>query len=172
MSLTTSSLTIEPLTKAAFARFGEVIEMDGAETRSINEGFATRFHALARIDVSAGRGKPIVSLFRATRRPMPFRIGMLERHPLGSQAFFPLSSDDWLVVAAEGSDTPNLATLRCFRARGDQGVNYACGAWHFPVLVLAARQDFLVVDREGAGSNLEEHTFAAGSEVEINLQPD
>ncbi|WP_072395182.1 ureidoglycolate lyase [Hyphomicrobium sp. CS1GBMeth3] len=165
-------LAIEPLSKSAFEPFGEVIEIEGAETRLINEGFATRFHALARVNVSRGRGRPIVSLFRAIQRPMPIKITMLERHPLGSQAFFPLNPSEWLIVVAEGGDAPDLATLRCFRARGDQGVNYARGIWHYPVLILAPWQDFLVVDRDGKGNNLEEHTFAAGSEVELDIGPD
>lgn len=112
------SLAIEPLTKAAFEPFGDVIEMAGAQTRPINEGFATRFHDLARIEAGKRKGKPMLSLFRATRRPAPLIIAMLERHPLGSQAFYPLSPEDWLVVVAEGGDCPDLATLRCFRASG------------------------------------------------------
>lgn len=155
-------LPIEPLSKAAFAPFGDVIEFEGAETRRINEGFATRFHDLARIEPGPG-GRAILSLFKATRRPFPITIAMLERHPLGSQAFYPLSRDDWLVVVAEGGAAPDLATVRCFRASGEQGVNYAPGTWHFPVLILVARQDFLVVDRAGPGANLEEFAFPGGA---------
>lgn len=154
------TLRPEPLTKAAFAPFGDVIEREGAEVRVINKGFATRFHDLARVATDADGGRTIVSLFDAVRRPMPFVIDMLEHHPLGSQAFVPLSADEWLVVVAEGdASAPQLETLRCFRARGDQGVNYRIGAWHFPVLTLAERQSFLVVDRDGPGSNLVEAVF-------------
>lgn len=159
------TLVLEPLTKAAFAPFGEVIETAGAETRPINQGFALRRHALAHVAV--GDGAAIVSIFEATRRPFPVAIDMLERHPLGSQAFFPLSPEAWLVVVAEGADTPEPATLRGFRARGDQGVNYAAGVWHFPVLTLAPAQSFLVVDREGPGDNLEERWFPADAVVTI-----
>lgn len=156
------TLVPEPLTRAAFAPFGEVIEAEGAAvTRVINKGFARRLHDLCRIDASRGGGRPALSIFEATRRPFPLVIDMVERHPLGSQSFFPLSPEDWLVVVAEGGDEPDLATLRCFRASGAQGVNYAVGAWHFPVLILAERQDFLVVDREGPGENLNEREFAA-----------
>lgn len=85
---------------------------------------------------------------------------MLERHPLGSQTFIPLTGPDWLVVVSEGTTTPMLETLRCFRARADQGVNYRRGAWHHPLLVLAPEQDFMVIDRGGPGKNLEEFRFA------------
>lgn len=162
-------LKIEPLTKDAFRPFGDVIEMAGAEVRTINKGFARRFHDLARIDVLGGGGGPILSMFRATERARPILIDMLERHPLGSQAFFPLSPHPWLIVTAQGRDRPDLSTLRCFRAGGDQGVNYAPSAWHFPVLVLVPEQDFLVVDRGGPGENLEEHYFAQDERCFIDV---
>ena len=152
------ALRIEPLTKQAFAPFGEVIETEGAETRVINEGFALRRHALASVEAGEG-GRAILSIFDATRRPFPLVIDMLEKHPLASQAFFPLSPDDWLVVVAEGEAEPDLETIRCFRATGRQGVNYRVGAWHFPVLILVEAQSFLVADREGPGANLEERSF-------------
>jgi ureidoglycolate lyase len=164
-----STLEPETLTKAAFAPFGDVIETAGAITREINQGFALRRHDLARIDVGAEGGRPILSIFEAKRRPFPIAIDMLERHPLGSQAFYPLSPDDWLVVVAEGGETPDLATLRCFRAGGRQGVNYAVGVWHFPVLTLAERQGFLIVDRDGPGENLREHAFAPHEVASIRI---
>ena len=152
-------LTIEPLTRAAFAPFGEVMETAGAEKRSINEGTTERFHALAHADVAAGGGAAIVSIFHANRRQFPFLVRMLERHPLGSQAFYPLTPHDWLVVVGLGATGPDPASLRCFRATGAQGVNYARNTWHHPVLCLRPAQDFLVVDREGPGNNLEECWF-------------
>lgn len=162
-------LAVEPLTKSAFRPFGEVIETKGAKSWPINEGFARRFHDLAGIDVKSGGGRAVLSVFRATRRPMPLIINMLERHPLGSQAFIPLQQVDWLVVAAEGEAAPDLRTLRCFSARGSQGVSYAINTWHFPVLILVPKQDFLVIDRDGPGDNLEEHWFAAGREAVIDM---
>lgn len=152
-----TTLPIEPLTKAAFAPYGEVVERDGAAMRSINEGTTDRLHALASVEV--GDGHAIVSIFAARRRAFPLEIRMLERHPLGSQCFFPLQPFDWLVVVgAFSGETPSL---RCFHARGDQGVNYAVGIWHHPLLILRETQDFLVVDRDGAGVNCEERAFAS-----------
>ncbi|HEU0222210.1 MAG TPA: ureidoglycolate lyase [Paracoccaceae bacterium] len=142
----------EALTAAAFAPFGAVIEADAARAQEINQGFTTRFHALARVESDAG---VILSIFRGRERPL--RVAMLERHPFGSQAFMPLGGRDWLVVVAAA---PEPAALRAFRARGDQGVQYRAGAWHHPLLVLGGPQDFLVVDREGPGENLEEVAFA------------
>ncbi|MFQ5566467.1 MAG: ureidoglycolate lyase, partial [Paracoccaceae bacterium] len=62
--------------------------------------------------------------------------------------------------------------LRLFRARGDQGVQYGRGVWHHPLLVLAERQDFLVVDRRGPGKNLEEITLETGAVIEATGEAD
>jgi len=160
----TDALAAEPLTAEAFDRFGTVIETAGAESYPINGGTTTRFHALATADPGPG-GEAIISIFQASRWPQPVQIKMLERHPLGSQAFFPLSPDDWLVVVAEG-ERPGAGDLRLFRARGDQGVQYARGVWHHPLLILTERQDFLVVDRQGPGGNLEELTLDHPATIE------
>ncbi|RPG89441.1 MAG: ureidoglycolate lyase [Candidatus Puniceispirillum sp. TMED245] len=158
------ALVMEPLTKAAFAPFGTVIERDGAEIRMINEGTTTRYHALSGVDVAAGGGTAILSIFAGTPRSVPIEISMMERHPIGSQAFMPLLDHDWLVVVAptNGDDSaPDFNGLRCFHARGDQGVSYAPHVWHHPLLVRQP-QDFLIADRAGPegesdSANLQEH---------------
>ena len=80
-------ITPSPLTKAAFAPFGDVIATDGAMPVEINQGFATRFNHLASIDVTSGGAPVNISLFDARPRPQPIDIKMMERHPLGSQLF-------------------------------------------------------------------------------------
>lgn len=159
-------LPIEPLSKIAFAPFGTVIETKDIEPRIINEGTTKRFHDLAPIDVGAQSGQPLVSLFRAQPRPIPIAIKMLERHPLGSQAFYPLAGQNWLIVVAKNSseNTPDLESLRCFKAAGHQGAQYHRNIWHHPLLVLKQEQDFLVIDRGDKGeieaNNLDEFWFA------------
>jgi ureidoglycolate lyase len=157
----TKTLTIEPLSRAAFARFGDVIEMDGAHHYPINQGYAERFHDLARIDTETEGGETIVSFARGKPRPLPIEIGFVERHPLGSQAFYPLMDRDWLIVVAEPALPPSVQTLRAFRASGRQGINYARNVWHYPLLVLEAQSDFLIIDRKGPGNNLEEVKLSA-----------
>ena len=154
------TLPVEPLNKAAFAPFGDVIERAGAQRLLINEGTTERYHDLAAVDVGRGGGRPLISIFRATPRPRPIAIRMMERHPLGSQAFYPLARHDWLVVVCRGAAAPDPSSLRCFRPTGGQGVNYRPDTWHHPLLVLQP-QDFLVVDRGGPGDNLQEHWFGA-----------
>jgi ureidoglycolate lyase len=146
-------LRLEALTREAFAAFGDVIEAaSAAQTYAINAGTTTRFHDLARIDADRDGGRPVLSLFRAQPRELPFVITQLERHPLGSQAFVPLSQRPYLVVVAEGP----AGTPRAFLARDGQGVNYRAGTWHHPLLALEAVSDFLVVDRAGPGDNCDE----------------
>lgn len=84
---------------------------------------------------------------------------MVERHPLGTQTFFPLSNADWFVVVAPPGDAPELRALRAFRATGSQGVNYHRGVWHHPLLVLRPDHEFLVIDRGGRGENCDEMWF-------------
>lgn len=151
-------IAVRPLTKTAFAGFGDVVEARGAQLRLINAGTTTRFHDLAAIDVAGQDGRPLISIFCGQPFALPVEIGMMERHPLGSQAFFPLSGRPFLVaVAHDEGDRPG--TPLAFLAAGDQGVNYAKNVWHHPLLALDAVSDFLVVDRGGAGVNLQEFSY-------------
>lgn len=147
---------IESLTRAAFAPFGDVIDCSGANHYAINEGYAERYHDLALVDVAVGDGRPLINIFRARPRQLPMRITQMERHPLGSQAFIPLVPRAFLVIVAVPRATPGPRDLRCFRTQGSQGVNFARGTWHHPLIVLDEPQDFLVVDRGGSGNNCDE----------------
>lgn len=159
----------EPLTPENFAGFGAVIDVRGVAPRVINQGTTKRFHDLAPVDVAAQSGTPLLSIFRASPRPVPIAIELMERHPLGSQAFMPLNDTPFLVLVAEGEDAVVApSTLRAFITDGQQGVSYARNVWHHPVLALGEETDFLVVDRGGPGENLEEYWFEdAGIFLEI-----
>lgn len=146
-------MKIELLTKAAFAPFGEVVEMEGGELITINQNFAQRFNNLAHIDIAHEGGSVNISLAAATPRPQPIAIKLMERHPLGSQIFYPLQDEPWLVLVC--SDPHKIETYRAFKASGQQGINYKRNAWHHPLLVLNAGR-FIVIDRKGPGNNLEE----------------
>ena len=147
-------MKIEPLTKAGFAAFGDVIEVDGAQHHPINQGFAERFNDLAHVDISAEGGLVNISIVVANPRPQPIGIKLMERHPLGSQIFHPLQDRPWLVLVCE--NPRDVKTFHCFRGTGRQGINYARNIWHHPLLVLDPDSRFLVVDRKGPGNNLEE----------------
>jgi ureidoglycolate lyase len=152
------TLVIERLTREAFAPFGDVIELEGARRIPINEGTTTRFHDLAHIDVADEGGRPLLNLFRGEPRALPYEMTMLERHPLGSQALVPLTDRPYLIVVAPaGPLAPQC--IRAFATRGWQGVNYAKGVWHHPLIALQEVSDFVVVDRGGEGHNCEEKTL-------------
>jgi ureidoglycolate lyase len=148
-------LTIEPLTQAAFAPFGTVIEADPASMRLINGGSTERYHALARADVAGEGASVIINIFRGQPRGFPYAVTMMERHPLGSQSFSPIGGGSWLAIAAP-DDNGKPGTPRVFLATGAQGVNYGRNVWHHPLMAVGTVSDFLVVDRDGPGNNLEE----------------
>jgi ureidoglycolate lyase len=147
-------IRIEQLTKEAFATYGEVVEAAGAREIPINQGYAVRRNALGTVDIATNSGDVNISLFVAQPRPKPIAIEVMERHPDGSQLFYPLQDRDWLVVVCD--DPHQVDTYRAFLATGQQGVNYARNVWHHPLLVLDADSRFFIVDRKGPGANLEE----------------
>ncbi len=156
----TRTLIPQPLTAEAFAPFGEVIEASpAAEQRAINYGATTRFHDLAKVDVAEDGGAPLISIFRSSPVERPVLVKIMERHPIASQAFMPLSGRPYLVVVAPPGDLDPEA-IRAFLAGPGQGVNYARGTWHHYSLALDAVSDFLVIDRGGPGDNLDEVEFA------------
>lgn len=155
----------EPLTAAAFAPFGSVIEASEDAVRlDINQGHAVRFDRLAEIDAADGGGAGAVSLFRA--RPLEALVlKVFERHPLGSQTFMPLSGGPYLVAVAPAGAF-DVAKVRLFRAGANQGVHYHKGVWHHFLLVLE-ESDFLVVDRSGPGDNCEEVALSEADAVAV-----
>lgn len=166
MTTTRTTLTIEALTAEAFRPFGDVIEAsDAARHFTINQGFAERYHDLARIDTAAEGGHTVVSIFKALPRTFPMAITVMERHPLGSQAFVALAPMPFLVVVAAPGAAPGPRDIRCFLAAAGQGVNYARGTWHHPLIALDAPGDFLVIDRGGpaAQGNCDEVALEAGA---------
>jgi ureidoglycolate lyase len=161
-------LKVEKLTKAAFAAFGEVVEAAGAREIPINQGYAVRRNGLAKVDVRHHGGDTNICLFVAQPRPAPIAMEVMERHPAGSQLFYPLQDRDWLVVVCEDPQEP--ASYRAFLASGQQGVNYARNVWHHPLLVCDADSRFIVVDRAGPGANLEEVFLDKTQPLELEFE--
>ena len=168
-----SDITLRPavLTAEAFAPFGDVIQTAGREWTWINDNTCRRFDDLAQIDVAAAGGRPLISVFEASPRTLPLQIRVLERHPLSSQAFFPLDAQPFLVVVA-GEDAGDWADrLRAFWCAGTQGVNYRRNTWHHPLIALNRPSRFLVVDRGGPGANCEESVVDRMVRVAADFSP-
>lgn len=155
-----NTLTAQPLTRAAFAPFGDVIQTEGAHRYPINDGRCIRHHDLARVETLGAGGRALISIFVSQPVRLPYAVGLVERHPLGSQAFMPLQPDPFLVIVAPDEGGAPGAPLAFLAAPG-QGVNYRPGVWHGVLTPLAREGRFLVVDRGGEGVNLEECRFAA-----------
>jgi ureidoglycolate lyase len=117
-----------------------------------------RYHDLARIELGGVHPRPLISIFRGQPYALPLALKLVERHPLGSQAFYPLSANPWLVIVAE-DEAGAPVRLRAFAPSALQGVNIAMNTWHGVLTPLEAESDFLVIDRGGDGNNLEEHHF-------------
>ncbi|EAR50683.1 ureidoglycolate hydrolase [Oceanicola granulosus HTCC2516] len=157
----TRDIPLRPLDAAAFAPFGEVLEVSGPPDLLINQDLCGRHHDRARLDQQGGRLG--ISLFDATPRALPYELAMVERHPLGSQAFLPMHQNPWLVIVAS-DEAGRPGTPIAFRAAPGQGINFARGTWHGVLTPLAAPGLFAVVDRiapagEAKSANLEEVWF-------------
>ena len=64
------TLAIEPLTKEAFAAFGDVIELEGAKQIPINLGTTIRYHDLAKVDVTDENGRTSPNVGRSFDYPL------------------------------------------------------------------------------------------------------
>jgi ureidoglycolate lyase len=148
-------LHAEPLTRQAFAPFGDVVDARGVEGVAINDGNALRFDDFCSVDVATGGGHPRLAIFQVQPAAPPLALRLLERHPLGTQAFVPLAGQRFVVVVAPPDLEPHQldpSRLRAFVTDGRQGTNYCRGTWHHPLLALDGGE-FLVLDRGGPGAN-------------------
>ena len=157
-----------PLSRSGFEPFGDVIQVEGNRHYTINQGWAERYHDLARVEVTAAGGRPLLNIFRTRPRTLPLLVRSVERHTLGSQAFIPLGRTRFLIVVAPAGAAPKPGDLRAFVTDGVQGVNYHPGVWHHPLLTLDQTGDFLVLDRGAATEDCEEAAFGA-DEITLRL---
>ena len=117
-------VTPEPLTAAAFAPFGSVLEDAAGESVAINAARFDRFAKLCHVDIGGAGSFVNVSIMRCrVASELPLAVPLLERHPLGSQAFMPLQSEPFFVLVAPPGDAPDLAAAKAFVSNGRQGVN-------------------------------------------------
>ena len=149
------TLRPEPLTRERFAAYGDVIESSLQATAAMNEARFERFDDLCNVNIE---GDVAISVARCrTPTGLPLRVDMVERHPLGSQAFVPLTRCRMVVVVAPPGEGVDPQDLRAFVTNGRQGINYHRGTWHMPLIAFDEGQEFLVVDRSGSESNCEQH---------------
>ena len=141
-----------------FKQFGDLISSNNIKPIDINAGYAKRFDDLANVNTSKNDGKTIISIFSALKRKFPMQIDMMEKHPLGSQAFIPMKETTFLCFVAPAAEIPDIKKIQSFIIPPKMGINYKPGIWHFP-LISTEDTNFLVVDRKGNGENLIIHQF-------------
>jgi len=142
-----------PITKENFSKFGDMIATENIKPLEINNGYAKRFDEIAKIDTSNENGETTISIFSALKRSFPMKIDMMEKHPLGSQAFIPMKETTFLTLVAPEGKKPDIEKIESFIVPKGIGVNYKANVWHFP-LISTEDMNFLVVDRKGSGDNL------------------
>lgn len=154
----TYHLHLKPLTQEAFAPFGDVIQKQGHYPEEINYGQTRKYAGLAQIDVADEEGTATVHIYRSRPVSLPFRVEVMEYHPLGSQAFIPLHQRPFLVVVAPPAEILDFDSIQGFFTNGEQGVNLKKGVWHHYQLSLLENCDYLVIERDGPGVNtIEQH---------------
>jgi len=146
------------ISRSNFSSYGDLISTDDINPMNINEGYAKRFDNLANLDTSKDLGKTIVSIFSALKRTFPMKIHMMEKHPLGTQAFIPMKETTFLAFVAPSGESPEIDKIQSFVIPPKRGINYKPGIWHFP-LISTENINFLVIDRKGKGKNLIIHKF-------------
>jgi len=142
-----------PITKENFAKYGDMISTIDIKPLEINNGYAKRYDGIANLNTSSDNGETTISIFSALKRSFPMKIDMMEKHPLGSQAFIPMKETTFLVFVAPKEEKLDLNKIEAFIIPPGIGVNYKPGTWHFP-LISTEDMNFLVVDRKGSGDNL------------------
>ena len=142
-----------PITRENFKKFGDMVTTADIKPLEINNGYAKRYDDIANLNTSSDNGETTISIFSALKRNFPMKIDMMEKHPLGSQAFIPMKETTFLVFVAPKEDKLDLNKIESFIIPPGIGVNYNPGTWHFP-LISTEDMNFIVIDRKGSGDNL------------------
>ena len=146
------------INKKNFSKYGQIIDTSKKTYFRINNGYAKRYDNLGKINTSTKKGKTVVSIFSAKKRLFPMKIDIMEKHPLGSQAFIPMKETSFFAFVAPKGNRPNLRKIKSFIIPKQTGINLNPGIWHFP-LISTKKMNFLVIDRKGKGKNLIIHKF-------------
>lgn len=156
--MTDRVLTPLPVTAERFAPFGDVIHAGSGSIQAMNEARFERFDDLAIVDVDQNEGGHVAISIARSKTPtsLPYRFDLVERHPLGSQAFIPLSPFAFIIVVAAAEESVGPEDLCAFVTNGSQGINYHRGVWHMPLIATGRNQSFLIVDRAPGVNNCEE----------------
>lgn len=146
----------QTVTRERFSPFGDLLVAEGPPDMIINQEKCGRWHDLAQLDFVGGRAG--ISLFLAEKRDFPYQLDLLERHPLGSQSFIPMTANPFLaIVASDEGYRPSFP--KAFLIPPHHAVSFHRNIWHGVLTPLHSPGLFAVIDRIGSGDNLEEFWF-------------
>lgn len=155
----------QPLTSAAFAPYGTVLQAPGGTGRPINGGTSQRFDLVDDLQLQLQGGRPTLAIFSAAARRFPHGVDEMERHALGSQSFVPLGARRFVIVVAAADAVPEAPDLAAFVTDGEQGVTLAPGTWHHALLAIDAG-DFVVIERTAPQVDCDVHRLARPARVD------
>ncbi len=148
----TICLEVQPMTREAFAPFGEIISERGT----------------IEIDLDGGQAGFVTQTVE--KRPMVFDF--LGRHRRTEQVFSPLGGAQSIIAVAmqTDGDAPDPTKMAAFLVDGSCAFKLHRGTWHTSAFPVKDRASFLVVDREGTldeDYDLRDLKTALGVVVEI-----
>lgn len=155
-----NTLLATPLSAAAFAGFGTVIEpQPGGD--AVNGGSAHRHEAVAALDLQREGGRAVLAVYWAQARAWPFQAMALERHRHSDQVFLPFGGRRRCVLLVAPADcmAPGPADCRAFVSDGQQGIRIAAGTWHHGLLALDDGP-WAVLERRAEAVDCDEHGWA------------
>lgn len=137
-SLPVQLLTVSPLTAAAFAPYGRVIDHAALAGRLYSGDLIENRRPDARLDLSF---TPVDG------STLPCALKLFERHAFSAQAFLPLDVAGYLVTVCpdDGHGRPDPSRAIAFRATAQQSIVYAAGTWHHPMVALDRPGRFAIV---------------------------
>ena len=162
----TASVRLQNLTAKTFAPYGEVLPLDAAGQRAINQGTSARLDLPAALDLHGANGQAVMAVFHAQAQSPNTACQMLERHRWGSQTFVPLSGARCRLWVALGDAQPDLSTLACFEVSAQQGFTLHKGVWHHPLMAMEAGS-FLVIERQGPQEDCEVFSWSHAIHPEL-----
>ena len=147
MSVDLRELKAVPLTADAFLPFGRVVSAGLQPGSSANQGTAVRFDFCADLQTTRPGAKANLAVFRSVAKTLPHDVLLLERHPCSTQVFLPMVVQRYLVCVAptRPDGEPDLVGLAAFVCLPGQGVAYAPGTWHHPMVALDAPGEFAML---------------------------
>lgn len=162
-----TSIRAIPLSVDAFAPFGHVVSAGLQAGKSANQGTALRFDFCAPVTSTRPAARGNLAVFRSTKKTLPFEVKLLEKHPCSTQAFLPMVCARFLVVVAPAvgdvvGAAPDVDRVVAFVCGPGQGISYAPGVWHHPIIALDADADFAMLAYEdGSAADCVEHPLSS-----------